>query len=117
MPEERDSPMRVFMLSSHPLFSRGVQSVLSQETGLEIVGLESDVEVAMERIKELRPDVIIVDSTMPDYDPQLVISRMLQNGSKSRVIGLNLHDNAMFIYRGEHRTAGGVEDLVQAVCG
>jgi DNA-binding NarL/FixJ family response regulator len=115
--EERLSRMRVFMLSNHPLFIRGVESMLSQEAGLEIVGLACNVDGALQRIEELRPDVIIVDSTGPDCDPHLVVSQVLREGAKTRVIGLNLHDNIMFIYYGEHKAACGVEDLVQAVCG
>jgi DNA-binding NarL/FixJ family response regulator len=53
---------RIFILSSYPLFGQGVESLLRQETGLEIVGRETDVDKAMERIKELRPDGVIIDS-------------------------------------------------------
>jgi len=39
----------IFMLSSHPLFSQGVESLLRQETGLEIVGREADADEAFAR--------------------------------------------------------------------
>jgi len=38
----------VFVLSSHPLFGQGVESLLRQEKGLEIVGRETDVDKAIE---------------------------------------------------------------------
>jgi DNA-binding NarL/FixJ family response regulator len=40
---------RIFMLSSHPLFSQGVESLLRRETGLEIVGREADADENLAR--------------------------------------------------------------------
>ena len=71
---------RIFMLSSHPLFSQGVESLLRRETGLEIVGRETDVDKAMERIKELRPNVVILDGGDPACDFTPAVMRILREG-------------------------------------
>jgi len=105
---------RIFMLSSHPLFSQGVESLLRQETGLEIVGRETNVDKASERIKELRPDVVILDSA-DLCDPMPVVMRILREGVGTKVIGLNLKDNTMHVYRGEQRVVKQVEDLVEVI--
>jgi len=105
---------RIFMLSSHPLFSQGVESLLRRETGLEIGGREADADKALERIKELRPDVVVLDSA-DLHDPMLVVMRILREGVGARVIGLNLQDNTMCVYRGEQRMVKTVEDLVEAI--
>ncbi len=106
---------RIFMLSSHPLFSQGVESLLCREAGLEIVGREMDLEKGLDRIRELRPDVVIVDSGDPTRDPTPTVMRILREGLGTRVIGLNLQDNIVCIYRGEQRIARGVEDLLEAI--
>ena len=106
---------RIFILSSHPLFGRGVESLLRQETGLEIVGRETDVDKAIERIEELQPDVVIVDSADPAGDSTLVALHILREGVGTKVIGLNLQDNTIGIYRGEQRVVKGVKDLVEAI--
>jgi len=103
------------MLSSHPLFSQGVESLLCQETGLEIVGREMDLEKGLDRIRELRPDVVIVDNGDPTCDPTPTVMRILREGLGIRVIGLNLRDNMVCVYRGEQRVARGVEDLLEAI--
>jgi DNA-binding NarL/FixJ family response regulator len=105
----------IFMLSTHPLFSQGVESLLRQETGLEIVGRETDVDKAVERIKELRPDVVIVDSADPASDPTSAVMRILRERVVAKAIGLNLQDNTMCIYRGEQRVVKEVKDLVEAI--
>ena len=106
---------RIFMLSSHPLFSQGVESLLRQETGLEIVGRETDMDKAIERIKELQPDVVILDSGDPACDLTPAVMRILREGVGAKVIGLNLQDNTMCIYRGEQRVVEEVKDLVEAI--
>ena len=106
---------RIFMFSTHPLFGRGVESLLRRETGLEIVGRETDVDKAMERIKELRPDVVILDSGDPACDPTPAVMRILREGVGTKVIGLNLQDNTVCIYRGEQRVVKEVKDLLEAM--
>jgi DNA-binding NarL/FixJ family response regulator len=106
---------QVFILSSHPLFGQGVESLLRQEARLEIVGQETDADKAIERIKELQPNVVILDCAEPGCDPAPAVMRILREGVETKVIGLNLQDNTMCIYRGEQRVVKDVKDLVQAI--
>ena len=109
------SMARVFILSKYPLFGRGVESLLRQETELEIVGQETDADQAIERITELHPDVVIVDSSDPACDPIATITRILKTETPVKVIGLDLKENKIHLYHGEQREARGVEDLVAAI--
>jgi DNA-binding NarL/FixJ family response regulator len=106
---------RVFILSSHPLFGQGVENLLRREEGLDIVGQETDADKALERIKEIRPDVVILDCAEPGCDPTLAVMRILREGVQTKVIGLNLQDNTMYIYRGEQRVVKEVKDLIEAI--
>ena len=115
MQKEARAIKRVFILSSHPLFGQGVESLLRREAGLEIVGRETDVDKAVERIKELQPDVVILDSADPACDPTPAVMRILKEGLGTKVIGLNLQDNTLCIYRGEQRVVKEVKDLMEAI--
>jgi DNA-binding NarL/FixJ family response regulator len=106
---------RVFILSCHPLFGQGVESLLRREAGLEIVGQETDLDQAVERIKEIRPDVVILDCAEPARDPTLAVMRILREGLGTKVIGLNLQNNTLYIYRGEQRLVKEVKDLIEAI--
>jgi DNA-binding NarL/FixJ family response regulator len=107
--------MRVLIVSSSPLFSQGVESLLRQESSLEVMGREVDVDKAMERIRELKPDVVIVDSGDPACGPTPAVMRILREGVGAKVIGLNLQNNTICIYRGEQRVVKEVKDLVEAI--
>ena len=106
---------RVFILSNHPLFGQGVESLLRREARLEIVGQETDLDQAVERIKEIRPDVVILDCAEPACDPTPAVMRILREGLGTKVIGLNLQDNTLYIYRGEQRLVKEVKDLIEAI--
>jgi DNA-binding NarL/FixJ family response regulator len=106
---------RVFILSSHPLFSQGVENLLRREAGLDIVGRETDADKALERIKEIRPNVVILECAEPTCDPTPVLMHLLREGVETKVIGLNLQDNTLYIYRGEQRVVKEVKDLIEAI--
>ena len=79
------------------------------------MGREVDVDNAIRRIKELQPDVVIVDGADPALDPTPAVMRVLREEVVDKVIGLDLQDNKMFIYRGEQRVVKEVKDLVEAI--
>ena len=70
---------RIFMVSSQLLFSLGVENLLRQQAGLEIVGRETDATKALERIRELKPDVVLMDLLMPKKDGFEVIKEVRSN--------------------------------------
>ncbi|MGQ9586467.1 MAG: hypothetical protein ACUVXG_13850 [Anaerolineae bacterium] len=107
--------LRVFILSCHPLFGQGVESLLRQERGLEIVGRETDLDTAVARVRALNPDVVVLDSSTPTCVPTPAVIRLFEACRGVRVVGLNLHNNTMCIYRGEERLITDVKDLVEAI--
>lgn len=106
---------RVVMLLSHPLFGQGVESLLRRETGLEIVGRETDANKVMERIKDLHPDVVILDGADPPCERVPLMMRILTEVVGTKVVTLNLKNNTMCVYRGEQRVVKQVQDLVEAI--
>ena len=106
--------LRVFMLSNLPLFSQGVELLLCREPGVEIVGRENDVEQAIKRINELKPDVVILDNDLQAADPAPIAVRILEH-TQTKVMGLSLQGNTVYIYQKEQRTAHSIADLIAAM--
>jgi len=106
---------RIFMLSSQLLFSRGVENLLRQQAGLEIVGHESDASQALDCIRVLKPDVVILDCKDLASVPSTIVAQILKEAPGIKVIALNLDDETFSIYRGEQRTARSVDDLFEAI--
>ena len=106
---------RVFILYSHGLFARGVQSLLSREPGLEVVGVEKDDRRALGRIKVLSPDVILLDSSARRDESCPAIAEIFEEVPGARVISLSLQENGVDIYDKQRIMACGPAELVQAI--
>jgi chemotaxis response regulator CheB len=106
---------RVYLLSNNDLFGQGVMSLLRLEPELEIVGQGAEVDRAIEEIKRLTPDAVIVESDDLIQDSLPIVARILKTETPVRVIGLDLKQNKFHFYTGEQREARGVEDLVEAI--
>jgi len=63
--EAQPTPIRVLVVDDHTLFRRGIAEVLAKQESLEVVGEAADGLEAIEKAKELIPDVILMDLNMP----------------------------------------------------
>ncbi len=106
---------RVFMLSSQLLFSQGVEKLLQGVGSLEIVGRESDLTKALERIRELKPDVIVVDGQDRASAPAALIAEVLKEEPEAKVVALNLENEQVRVFRGEQHTAQTLDDLLELI--
>jgi DNA-binding NarL/FixJ family response regulator len=61
-------PIRVLIVDDEPLFLEMVQALLDVEEGTEVVGKARDGKQAVELARALRPDVIVMDISMPVMD-------------------------------------------------
>ena len=97
------------------MFGDGLKSLLSQTTRVKIVGQETNIDRAIEQVKKIQPDVIILDSDDAVYALTLMLRRVLQPQSTIKVIGLNLNSNDLYTYQTSYRVARGAEDLVELI--
>lgn len=107
--------LSIFIVSSHLMFSRGLESLLGQDDELKVIGQETDTEQAIKQIKELHPDVVIVyDDEERGISPSLIIE-ILKLHSGTRVISLNLQNNIFHVYQTVQKVARKPEDLFKAI--
>jgi DNA-binding NarL/FixJ family response regulator len=106
---------RVLILSNGSLLAQGVDSLLDREPGVQVVGWETDLDEAICRIREIRPDVVILidEDTSDCLSPAAL--RLLREGGGIKIIGLNRQSNTLCIYCGEQRVVEEVADLMEAV--
>lgn len=104
-----------FILSGNPLFGRGLERLLQQEYGVEVVGSSEKSDDALAQIRLLKPDVIIVDAGRKMREPYLILSRLLGERPEVRVVRVSLEDNSAAVYTGRTWTANGVEDLIRGI--
>lgn len=103
--------IRIFLLGSQSIFGNGIENLLSREQFIEIVGFEETSDQAVDHIRELAPDVVIL---VGSGSPEIVL-RILQGGVGIKIIMLNLEKNSICIYQGEQRVVQGIQDLMLAI--
>ena len=109
------SVKRVYIISNYPMFGYGLSSLFDQELKLDVVGQESDIDQAIKQIKELQPDVVILDSDEALDDTRPSVLRILKLDLETKVIGLNLQDNRLWVYCARQAVAKSVEDFMGIV--
>ena len=105
----------VFIVYSHALFAEGVNSLLSQEPGLTVVGMEANWDRAVERITVLQPDVVVIDGENSDSGMIKAMSCLLARLSGTKVISLSLSSNNANIYHAQQVPINQTEDLISAI--
>jgi CheY-like chemotaxis protein len=83
---------RVLVADDHRLFREGLISLLSQEPYVEVVGEAPDGKAAVELVRSLKPDVLIVDVSMPGLNGIQVTTTVRRDLPRTRVIGLSMHE-------------------------
>ena len=62
------NPIHVFIAEDHAIVRKGVRTLLSLEPDIEVVGEAVNGREAVEQVRSLRPDVILMDLVMPELD-------------------------------------------------
>ncbi len=105
----------VFIISNQLMFKRGLESLVRQKDGLNIIGYEADKEHAVEQIEILHPDIVILDSTGSLQDNISEILHILNKNPDIKIISLNLNSNKLSVYQVKQRPVTGVQDLIEAI--
>ena len=106
---------RLLILYTNRLFAEGLASLLKREAGIEVVGIEECGESALDFVRLLEPDVIIIDSKDRVPCSKTIIPRIMQERPKVRVVFLSMSDNNIDVYQKHRIAATRSMDLVEAI--
>jgi DNA-binding NarL/FixJ family response regulator len=89
--------IRVVVIDDHAIVREGVRTVLDAASGYAIVGEGRSVADAMSASAEFRPDVLILDITMPDGSGLHAIPEVLERSPSTRILMLSVHDHLEYV--------------------
>jgi DNA-binding NarL/FixJ family response regulator len=84
-------PLRILIADDHQLFRGGVRALLQSHAGWEICGEASTGREAVAKTIELRPDVIILDISMPDLNGADAARRIRMASKNAEILILSVH--------------------------
>jgi len=90
-------PIRVLLVEDHTIVRQGLRALLSGRDGIEVVGEAENGREALEMVKNLSPDVVIMDISMPDLNG-IDATRLIRKAyPKTQVLILSMHCSEEYV--------------------
>lgn len=91
--------IRVVLVDDHPLVQEGIIARLETEASLEVVGAANDGAQALQLIAEVKPDVVLMDISMPVMNGFEATERLRAEQPDVRVLILSMHESREYILK------------------
>src|SRR5262249_27728590 len=106
--ETKTKPKRIVIVDDHPLFRKGLEQLInSSDDAFHICGEPNDAAEGMSVIRELKPDLAIVDLSLPGANGIELIKNIRAEFAKLPVLILSMHDESLYALRGLRAGAQG----------
>lgn len=116
------SKIRIVIADDHGIVREGIRMILASQEDFEVVGEASTGREAVELARHMKPDVVLMDISMPDLNGIEATRRIREELPSVQVLGLTMHEEENYVF--QMLKAGGAgyvlkraasEDLVAAV--
>ena len=85
--------IRVVLADDHPAFLRGLVTMLGESDDVEVVGTAATGRAAVDAVRELLPDAVVMDLHMPELDGVEATARIRREAPGTAVLVLTMHDD------------------------
>jgi DNA-binding NarL/FixJ family response regulator len=89
--------VRVFLVDDQSIIRAALRSFLGSRTDIEVVGDSGDPRAALERVTDLRPDVVVLDITMPGLSGLDLLPMLRKSLPRLKVVMLTHHEGETFV--------------------
>lgn len=87
----------IFIVEDHQLFREGLKSMLQNREDIEVVGEAEDGLEALRRIRKSKPDLVLLDLSMPKLGGISVIKEVKRELPETRILALTIHESDQYI--------------------
>jgi DNA-binding NarL/FixJ family response regulator len=108
------APIRILTVDDHPLIRAGLAAFLRTESAIDVIAEAGNGEEAIERYRELRPDIVLMDLSMPVMDGLAATRAIVDEFPEARIIVLTTYGGDEDIHRALEAGARGylVKDML-----
>ena len=89
--------LRILIADDHKIVREGLRALLERETDMEVVAEAGTGATALRFARELHPDVIVMDITMPDMNGIEATRRVMDALPQTRVLALSMHKDSAYV--------------------
>jgi DNA-binding NarL/FixJ family response regulator len=102
-----EAPVRVLLVDDDELMRAGLRAVLSSDARVEVVGEAGNGRAAVERVRALRPDLVLMDVRMPDLDGIAATREVIAASPEVKVVILTTFEQDDYIFGALNAGASG----------
>lgn len=88
---------RVFIVEDHQLFREGLKAMLNSRGDIDIVGEAEDGLEAIRQIRNLKPELVLLDLSMPKMGGISVMKEVKREHPEVRILALTIHESDQFV--------------------
>jgi DNA-binding NarL/FixJ family response regulator len=89
--------IRVLLADDHAVVRQGFRLILSTQPDIEVVAEAGNGREAVEKAAECKPDVAVIDVSMPELNGIEATRRITGQGASTRVLALSMHKDAVYV--------------------
>lgn len=113
---------RILLVDDHAIVRAGLKLLLESQPDFSVVGEAAGGQEAIRAVKEMRPDLILMDVAMPGVNGLEATRRIKAEHPKVQILALTMHENEQYFFQMLHAGAAGYvikgappEDLIEAI--
>ncbi|WP_220800696.1 response regulator transcription factor [Mitsuaria sp. WAJ17] len=87
----------MILVDDHRLIREALRCLLARAEDIQVVGEAGEGEAAVQSVRYLKPDVVLLDISLPDLNGVEVATRILETGEDARILALSGHSDRRFV--------------------
>jgi len=116
------SQIKILLVDDHAVVRMGFKMLIEAETDIKVIGEAESGEAAVKLLQELKPDIIVMDITMPGIGGLEAIDRIIAKDKNTKILVLSAHEDSVHPKRVLNAGAMGyltkrsaAEELIKAI--
>ena len=90
-------PFRIALIDDHAVVRQGLQALIERDPDVKVVGQAADGRTGRELVASLKPDIVIIDVTMPNLNGVDATRMLMRDNPRMRVIALSMHTDTKLV--------------------